>query len=125
MAQRADPKVPEWQSYGHFCKVTKNPHFLKIAKRGPKEIFQKSSKKIPSLKRLKSSLAQMSLSYKLYLLIMQKLKKILAQKAAAKLPEWPRYGDFRKVTQDPYYLKKCKGGTKENFSKIGQKRALD
>ena len=56
---------------------------------------------------------------------MQKLKKILAQKAAAKLPEWPRYGDFRKVTQDPYYLKKCKGGTKENFSKIAQKRALD
>ena len=67
----------------------------------------------------------MSLSYKLYLLIMQKLKKILAQKAAPKLPEWPRYGDFRKVTQDPYFLKKCKGGTKENFSKIAQKRALD
>ena len=64
LAQKADPKVPEWQSYGHFCKVTKNPHFLKIAKRGPKEIFQKSSKKIPSLKRPTSSLAQIALSSK-------------------------------------------------------------
>ena len=55
---------------------------------------------------------------------MQRLKKILAQKAALKLPEWPSYGNFRKVTQDPHFLKKCKGGTKGNFSKIAQKVAL-
>ena len=55
---------------------------------------------------------------------MQRLKKILAQKAAPKLPEWPSYGNFRKVTQDPHFLKKCKGGTKGNFSKIAQKVAL-
>ena len=55
---------------------------------------------------------------------MQRLKKILAQKAAPKLPEWPSYGNFRKVTQDPHFLKKCKGETKENFSKIAQKDAL-
>ena len=66
----------------------------------------------------------MSLFYKLYQLIMQKLKKILAQKAAPKLPEWPSYGNFCNVTQNPHFLKKCKGGTKENFSKIAQKVAL-
>ena len=55
---------------------------------------------------------------------MQRLKKILAQKAAPKLPEWPSYGNFRKVTQDPHFLKKCKGETKGNFSKIAQKDAL-
>ena len=55
---------------------------------------------------------------------MQRLKKILAQKAAPKLPEWPSYGNFCKVTQDPHFLKKCKGGTKGNFSKIAQKVAL-
>ena len=55
---------------------------------------------------------------------MQRLKKILAQKAAPKLPEWPSYGNFRKVTQNPHFLKKCKGGTKGNFSKIAQKVAL-
>ena len=48
---------------------------------------------------------------------MQRLKKILAQKAALKLPEWPSYGNFRKVTQDPNFLKKGKGGTKRNFFK--------
>ena len=55
---------------------------------------------------------------------MQRLKKILAQKAAPKLPEWPSYGNLGKVTQNPHFLKKCKGGTKGNFSKIAQKVAL-
>ena len=55
---------------------------------------------------------------------MQRLKKILAQKAAPKLPEWPSYGNFRKVTQDPHFLKKCKRGTKGNFSIIAQNVAF-
>ena len=55
---------------------------------------------------------------------MQRLDKILAHKAAPKVPEWPSYGNFRKVTQNPHFLKKCKGGTKGNFSKIAQKDAL-
>ena len=55
---------------------------------------------------------------------MQRLEKILAQTAALKVPEWPSYGNFRNVTQNPHFLKKCKGGTKENFSKIAQKDAL-
>ena len=55
---------------------------------------------------------------------MQRLKKSLAQKAAPKRPEWPSYGYFRNVTQGPYFLKKCKGGTEGNFSKIAQKDAL-
>ena len=55
---------------------------------------------------------------------MQKLEKILAQKAAPKVLEWPSYWNFRKVTQNPHFLKKCKGGAKENFLKIAQKVAL-
>ena len=55
---------------------------------------------------------------------MQTLQKILAQKADPKVPEWLCYGNSRKVTQKPHFLKKCKGGTKENFSKIAQKEAL-
>ena len=31
---------------------------------------------------------------------------------------------FCKVTQNPNFLKKCKGGTKGNFSKIAQKVAF-
>ena len=55
---------------------------------------------------------------------MQRLEKIFAQKTAPKLPEWPSYGNLGKVTQNPHFLKKCKGGTKGNFSKIAQKVAL-
>ena len=55
---------------------------------------------------------------------MQGLDKILAQKADPKVPEWPCYGNLGKVTQNPHFLKKCKGGTKGNFSKIAQKDAL-
>ena len=55
---------------------------------------------------------------------MQRLQKILAQKADPKVPEWLSYGNSRKVTQKPHFLNKCKGGTKENFSKIAQKVAL-
>ena len=46
---------------------------------------------------------------------------ILAQTAAPKVPEWPTYGNFDKVTQNPHFLKKCKRRTKRNFSKIAQK----
>ena len=51
-------------------------------------------------------------------------KRFWGKKAAPKVPEWPSYGNFCKVTQNPHFLKKCKGGTKGNFSKIAQKDAL-
>ena len=79
---------------------------------------------MPSLKRPKSTLAQMALSSNQYALKVQRLDKILAHKAAPKVPEWPSYGNFCKVTQNPHFLKKCKEGTKGNFSKIAQKVAL-
>ena len=55
---------------------------------------------------------------------MQRLGKILAQKAAERVPELQSYRNFRMVTQNPHFLKKFKGGTKGNFSKIAQKVAL-
>ena len=66
----------------------------------------------------------MSLYFNLYALKWQILEKILAQTAAPKVPQWPSYGNFRKVTQKPHFLKRCKGGTKGNFSKIAHKVAL-
>ena len=45
VAQTAAPNVPEWLGYGNFREVIQNPHFLKKWKGGPREIFQKSSKK--------------------------------------------------------------------------------
>ena len=46
---------------------------------------------------------------------MQGLDKIVAQEKAPKVPERTSYGNFWNVSQDPRFLKKCKGGAKENF----------
>ena len=51
-------------------------------------------------------------------------KRFSGKKPAPKVPEWPSYGNFGKVTQNPHFLEKCKGGTKGNFSKIALKDAL-
>ena len=66
----------------------------------------------------------MTLSSKLNKFKLQTLENILAQTAAPNMPEWPSYGNFREVIQNPHFLKKCKGGTKGNFSKIAQNVAL-
>ena len=79
---------------------------------------------MPSLKRPQNTLGQMALSSNWYALKVQRLENVLAQTAALKVSEWPSYGNFCKVTQNLHFLKKCKGGTKGNFSKIAQKAVL-
>ena len=37
------------------------------------------------------------------------------------MPEWPSYGNFGRVTQNPHFVKKCKRGTKGNFWKSPKK----
>ena len=66
----------------------------------------------------------MALSSNKYGLQVQRLEKILVQRAALKVPEWRSYNNFGNVTQDPHFLKKSEGGTRGNFSKIAQKVAL-
>ena len=44
-SQTAAPKVPKLPSYGNFCKVTENPHFLKKSKWGTKGNFSKIAQK--------------------------------------------------------------------------------
>ena len=63
----------------------------------------------------------MALSSNKYAVIAPRLETNLTRKAALKVPELPSYGNFCKVTQNLHFLKKCKGGTKGNFSKIVQK----
>ena len=109
-------KCPNGQVMQIFARSPKTCIFRKRAKGRPREVFQKSPRKQPSLQWANSTLAQMSLPTKLNPLIIQRLKKILAQKAAPKLPEWPSYGNFRKVTQNPHFLKKCKKSPKKQPS---------
>ena len=125
LAQTTAPKVPGWPSDGNFLQGNPKSAFSKKVQRKDQEIFfQKSPKTQPSLKRPISTLAPMASSFNQNALKVQKLETILAQTPAPKVPEWLSYNSFCKVTQNPYFLKKCKGGTKENFSKIAQKEAL-
>ena len=121
LAHKAAPEVPEWPSYGNFRHVTQTLIFWKSAKKGPREILQKSPKKMPSLKRPKRTLAQMALSSNQYALKVQRLDKILAHKAAPKVPEWPSYGNFRQVTQTRIFWKSAKRGPREIFQKLPKK----
>ena len=63
----------------------------------------------------------MAFYFTLYALLVQRLDRILAQKTTPKVPEWPSYGNLGKVTQNLHFLKKCKGATMGNVSKIAQK----
>ena len=121
--QTAAQKVPEWPSYNNFRKVTQNPHFLKKCKRGTNRNFSKIAKKDAlALKAQKNSRPDRII---LWFLCSESAKTghNLGAHSAPKVPEWPSYGNFCKVTPNPHFLRKCKGGTKRNLSKIAQKDA--
>ena len=101
-----------------FGRSPKTCFFKKSAKVDQKKFFKNRPKKQPPLQKANGTLAQMTLSSKMCPLITQRVKKVLAQKADPKVPEWLSYGNSRKVNQKPHFLKKCKGRTKGNFSKI-------
>ena len=51
LAQNVAPKVPEWQSYGKFRKVTLNPHFSEKVERGDQgKFFKNRPKSSPRLR---------------------------------------------------------------------------
>ena len=46
LAQTAAPNVLQWLSYGNFCEVIQNPHFLIKCKGGTKGNFSKIFQKV-------------------------------------------------------------------------------
>ena len=117
-------KCPNGQVIAIFERSAKTRIFWKSTKGAPRENFQKSPKHYPTFERPKGILAKMSLFFIYYKLKLQRLEKILAQTAAPKVPEWLSYGNLCKVFKNPHFLKKCKGGTEWNFSKIAYNIAL-
>ena len=99
---------------------TTNVPKILVLKWSSKQIF---SRKLP-LGDPESTLVQMAFYSNKYALLVQRLEKIFALKMAPKVPEWPRYCNLCKLTQNTPFLKKWKGGTKETFSKIAPKVSL-
>ena len=97
--------------------------FKNRSKRSPRLKFFKNLPKKALVRKAQKNLVEMALSSNEYELKDQRLGKILAHKAAHRVPELPSFGNFRMVTKNPHFLKKFKGRTNRNFSKIAQKVA--
>ena len=125
LAQKAPPKVPEWPSYSNFCNVTQNPHFLKKCNGGDQGKFLKyHPKKSPRVKGPTVLWRKWHYPVICMHLNCKDWRRFWRKKAPPEVPEWPSYGNFRNVTQNLHFLKKCKVGTTGNFSKIARKEAI-
>ena len=125
LAQKSGSKSARITKLWQFSQGHRKPAFCEKVHRGGKETFFKNRAKSSS--RLKGATALWRKQH--YPLISMLLKcknwkRFWGKKAAPKVPEWPSYVNFRKVTQNAHFLKKCKGATKGNVSKIAQKVAL-
>ena len=121
-------KCPNGQVIAIFTRSPKTRIFLKSAKGGPREIFQKSChlrpKRCPRWKGPQALWCKWHYPLISMYLKCKDWKRFWRKKRLQRVPEWPSYGNFCKVTQNPHFLKKCKGGPRENFSKIAQKVPL-
>ena len=117
-------KCPNGQVMAIFARSPKSRIFWKSAKGDQGKFFKNRPKSSPRLKGLKALWRKWHYSPFSMHLKCKDWKRFWRKKRLQRVPEWPSYCNFCKVTQNPHFLKKCKGGTKENFSKIAQKVAL-
>ena len=110
LAPQTAPKVPEWPSFGNFRKVTEIPHFLKKGKGGIKKHFSKIAQKVALWRKWHYRLIRMHLKCKDW-------KRFWRKKRLQRVPEWPSYGNFCKVTQNPHFPKKVQRGDQGKFLK--------
>ena len=93
-AKKRLQKYPNGQVMAIFARSHKTGIFQKSEKGGPREIFQKYPKKEPSLKRPKSTLAQIALSSNYYALKVQTLEKSLGPKSGFKRARMAKLWQF-------------------------------
>ena len=116
-------KCPNSKVMATFGRSLKTPIFWKSAKGYQGYFFKNRPKSSLRLKGPKALCRKWHYSLICMDLNGRDWRRIWGKQAALKVPEWPSYGNLGKVTQNPHFLKKCKGGTMRNFSKIAQKTA--
>ena len=105
-----------------FARSPKTRIFWKSAKGGPRESFQKSAKKVALAWKTQHHSGANGIILELEYTYSAKTEEdFRAKKEVQKRPNGQVIAIFCKVTQNPYFLKKCKGGTKIKFSKIAKK----
>ena len=122
LAQNAAPKVPAWQSYGKFRKVTLNPHFSEKVERGDQgKFFKNRPKSSPCLKNPKALWRKLN-----YTLIKINVKckdwKIFWRKQ--RLQKCPNGQVMAIIARSPktrIFWKSANGGPREIFQKSPKK----
>ena len=121
---KALQKCPNGQVMAIFARSPK-PAFSEDGQRGDQgKFFKNRPKGSPRLKN--PEVVSRKWHYPLICtnLTCKEWKWFWRKQRLQKFPDAQVMAIFWKVTQNPLFLKKCKGGTKGNFSKIAQKVAL-
>ena len=98
--------------------------FLKTAKGGPKEIFQKSPKKMPSLKRPKSTWRKWHYPLNCMHWKCKDWRRFWVKHRLQKCPNGEVIAIFARSPKTRIFWKSAKGGPREIFLKSAQKDAL-
>ena len=116
LGQKSSSKTARMAKLWQFLPGHPKPSFSEKVQRGDqKKFFNNRAKSSPRLKGPKALFHKWQFPVISMHLKGKDWKRILAETVVPKLPEWLSYGNFRKVTQNRHFLKKCKGGTKGNF----------
>ena len=91
-------KSPNGQVSANFARLPETTFSKKVQRGDQEKFFKNHPNSSPRLKIPKKILRQMVLSSNYYTFKVQRLDKVSAQTPAPKVPEWPSYNNFRKVT---------------------------
>ena len=106
-----------------FARSPKTRIFGKGAKGGPREIFKKSPRKKASFEKPNSTLAQKALFSNYYVLLEERLEKILAQKGGSKSARMEKLWQFLQGHLKTAFSDKVQRGDQGKFSKNRPKRS--
>ena len=118
-------ECPNCQVMAIFAWSRKTRIFWKSLKGGPREIFSKNRpESSPRLNGLRALWRKWHYPPICMNLKCKDWRSFWRKHRFETVPEWPSHWEFRKVTQNPHFLKTFKLGTRGNFSKIARKVAL-
>ena len=122
LALKTAPKVPEWQSYGKFRKVTLNPNFSEKEERGDQgKFFKNRHKSSPCLKGPKAIWRKLNYTLIKMLLKCKDYRIFWRKQQLQKCPNGQVMAIIARSFKTRIFWKSAKGGAREIFQKSPKK----
>ena len=121
LAQKADPKVPEWLSYGNFSKVTQSPHCLKGEEGGQGKFFKNRPKRSPRLKGPKALWRKQHYPLFSTYLKCEDWRRFRRKQRLQKCPNGQVMEFLARSTKTRIFWKRAKWGPREIFQKSAKR----